>query len=201
MRFVTVMVISVMGLAGCASNGGAAFDAMQKSGPAQSISDVAASGKSLPAQIGKLSESHLGPGDPVLKYGDNTSYYKEFAVQLTAGHSYSLTVNGYCSCFGFDKRALVPRMIVLDPHGEELQIDSLNYKIVRSPFDAKLNGDLTAAESATYYVIVTADNTAVGKAVTSHQLTVYAPAPLLTPFVVSIYYYPAGDFDVSVDAR
>jgi hypothetical protein len=195
------MFLSILGLTACATTGSVVFDTMQKSDPVQSIDDVAASGKSLPLQTGKVAESRLAPGDPVLKYGDNTSYYKEFAVQLAAGHSYSLTVNGYCSCFGFDKRALVPRAIVLDPHGKEMQIDSANYDITPSPFVDRLSGSLDAVESGTYYVIVTADNTAVDQAVTSHQLTAYTPAPLVTPFVVSIYNYPLGEFDVSIEAR
>lgn len=201
LRLATVTVISVLGLAGCATPGSVVFDELQKSDPIQSIYDVAASSESLPLQVGKVTESRLAPGDPVLKYGDNTSYYKEFAVQLAAGHTYSVTVNGYCSCFGFDKRALVPRVIILDPHRVAMGLDSPNYNITPSPFVDSLSGSLDVVESGTYYVIITADNTAVDQAVTSHQLTAYAPAPLVTPFVVSIYSYPIGDFDVSIEAR
>ena len=201
MRLATAMVLIALGLTGCAATGGAMFDSMQKSDSIQSIDDAEASGNSLPLQLGKVAESSLVAGDPILKYGDNTSYYKEFAVQLTAGQAYTLTVNGYCSCFGFDKRALVPRVIVLDSHRMPMQVYSLGYDITPTPFVAKLTGGLDAVESATYYIIVTADNTAVDQAVTSHQLTAYAPAPILTPFVVSIYYYPVGEFDVSIEAR
>jgi hypothetical protein len=195
------MSIAVLGLAGCATPGSVVFDTLRKSEPIQSIGDVAAAGKSLPLQVGQVAESRLATGDPVLKYGDNTSYYKVFAAQLAAGHAYSLTVNGYCSCFGFDKLALIPRMIVLDPHGNDLRIDSANYDITPTPFVAKLSGHLEAAETGAYYIVVTADNTAVDTPVTSHQLTAYAPTPLVTPFVVSIYSYPVGEFDVSIDPR
>lgn len=201
MRLAAVTFLSVLGLTACAATGSAVFDTMQKGDSIQSIGDAAASGKSLSLQIGELAESRLSPGDPVLKYGDNTSYYKEFAVQLTAGRAYSLTVDGYCSCFGFDKRALIPRVVVLDPHGKVVQVESPKYEITPTPFVAKLSGGLDAAESATYYIIVTADNTVLDQAVTSHQLTAYAPAPMVTPFTVHIYDYPIGEFDVSIEAR
>lgn len=201
MKLASVMFVSALGLAGCATPGSVVYGNLQKSVPIQSLEDVAATGKSLPLQTGKVAEARLAPGDRVLKYGDNTSYYKEFAAQLVAGQSYALTVNGYCSCFGFDKRALVPRAIVLDPHGKEVRLGSPNYKMVPSPFVDTLSGSVDAVESGTYYVIVTADNTAVDQPVTSHQLTAYVPAPLVTPFVVSIYSYPTGDFDVSIQAR
>lgn len=113
----------------------------------------------IPVDAGLLAQtpqSNSSEAQPRL--GTPAANYRVFALELSKGESYSLSVKSLCNqpCAGFNKLALKPQALLLDSHGVVIAKQPSSASTVLG--QTTLSWDGKAVESGTYYLLVPADN-------------------------------------------
>ena len=120
----------------------------------------------LPLTTGMLAPQwSIGADEPRLDFGSSISNYRVFSLSLKKGERYTLNVDSRCNrpCSGFNKLALKPRALLLDAYGTVIANKPTGASAVVGRLSLSWDGE--APEDGTYYLLVAADNDALGETI------------------------------------
>ena len=69
----------------------------------------------------KKVSSSLSVGESIVRIGNNISYYQVFEGKGEFSGIIQFQLNSYCACWGFDKKIMIPLILLLDSDGNEIK--------------------------------------------------------------------------------
>jgi hypothetical protein len=142
----------------------------------------------------KVSTSFEGKGKITNLIGA-PSYYYVFEREYKSNSSGKFELNSYCSCWGFDKKVMVPKVLIFDSKGKSVEIKNLKHKTIGAsgitPLHLLLAGDfhIDVAQSLKFGVL--ADNTSLDQVISNISIQNTYGRELMG---LSVNSYPLGDF-------
>ncbi|KAG9580046.1 hypothetical protein KCV01_g15897, partial [Aureobasidium melanogenum] len=138
----------------------------------------------------------IGMTDKVVQLSHYSSYYKLLKVDHTLGSPTKITVNSYCSCFGYDKRVMIPILYGLSPTGEIIETQNVKYGLHQAsgftPLYISLEVGFSRPDVA--YLVLSADNSHIDRPIQHIHIIVNN-----VPFgPINILSYPVGRVEVEV---
>lgn len=193
-----VAAAGVLVLAGCASKPpkqelyGALAAATQVATPAQ-----AALTEPLVAVPGTPLAFELTSGNGIVSYASYRSYYRPIRVQADAGGKVSFTLTSLCTCFGFDKRIVIPVVAAFDAAGAPLAIDNPQYQPVKGGgFKIAFSGTVRTAAAGEVRLLAMSDNAMPDVVVSTTRMTNQYGQRVMDVYVKS---NPVGELALKVD--
>lgn len=120
----------------------------------------------LPLSPGLLAPQWpIGADEPRLDFGSSISNYRVFSLELKKGERYTLNVDSLCNkpCMSFNKLVLKPRALLLDAYGTVIANKPSRTSAVVGQISLSWDGE--APEDGIYYLLVAADNDALGETI------------------------------------
>jgi len=153
---------------------------------------------------GELTESELIASDEVLDINGNFSNYKLFSVRPVSDSAYRIIVNSYCSCFGFDKKLMIPSVSFLTRSGKELDSKLENVDLIQgASLHLQSVWKVASTEERIFYILVASDNTKPGQVVDQLKFSVYTNgngSGNTISGVAQVKSFPHGKFDLKYTA-
>lgn len=153
---------------------------------------------------GQLAESELIASDEVLDINGNISNYKLFSIQPASDATYRITVNSYCSCFGFDKKLMIPSVSFLTRSGKELENKLENSELIQgTSLHLKSVWKVASTEERIFYILIASDNRKPGHVVDQLNFSVYTNgngSGNAISGVTQVKSFPHGKFDIEYTA-
>lgn len=168
-KFVTLA--ACMLLTACASNPQKAYEQSVKAGTspmAKTTLEAIHNTQAIPLPLvsGLLAPQWpISADEPRMDFGSSISNYRVFSLSLKKGERYTLNVNSLCHepCSGLNKLVLKPRALLLDAYGTVIANKPTSAAAVVGQISLSWDGE--APEDGTYYLLVAADNDALGETI------------------------------------
>lgn len=135
--------------------------------------------------------------DARLQKGDAIANYELFAFAAEEGTRYVVDLRSLCDCFGIDKYVLYPDAYLLDTDGNVLEIPPQVTFVAGGgsrPVHIRMSWSTIAPRSETVYLLVRADNEALGK----HRYSFKSDLIGYDPIVFPLWAYPTGKIEVQL---
>lgn len=141
-----------------------------------------------------VNKATIDPGDKIVRIDKYNSYYKIFKIPAAQGNLH-LTLDSYCSCLSFDKRIMVPVMIILSSDGAVTKPAQYQHYLhqasgLNSPLHISLDADVPAAAAG--YVLIAADNSQPDATI---QRLLFRSA--MSSDELDVRSYPIGHFELT----
>lgn len=158
-------------LTACASNQQAVYEQSVKAGispMAKNTLEAIHNTQAIPLPLtpGLLAAQWpIGADEPRMDFGSSISNYRVFSLSLKKGEHYTLNVNSLCHkpCSGLNKLVLKPRALLLDAYGTVIANKPTSASAVVGQISLSWDGE--APEDGIYYLLVAADNDALGETI------------------------------------
>lgn len=198
-RFILLGSLSVA-LTGCASVPPSSLY-LSKMADAKPVplTSIAVQDGGAPELKAGLNKFTIGMTDKVVQLSHYSSYYKLLKVGHAQGSPTKVTVNSYCSCFGYDKRVMIPVLYGLSPKGEVIEAQNVKYDLHQAygfnPLYISLDVGFSRPDVA--YLVLSADNSHVDRPIEYLHIIVNN-----IPFgTLNILSYPVGRVEIEVDGH
>lgn len=188
-------------LTGCASNP-TASSLIQSMKSNTNIDTPVTAIKKIPTLLNPNTDTEkfsFDKSSPVLTYNDTVSYYRLYELDSGTSSNTQIKINSFCSCFGFDKRMMIPIVIAFDANGKEVDLGEPLYKTHQAagitPVHITLTTNLKPGTASPVKIIVLADNAEQDKLAHSMSMRNSYGTEV---YRLGIYSYPIGNFNVDV---
>lgn len=138
--------------------------------------------------------------DARLQKGDTIANYELFAFAAKEGTRYVVELRSLCDCFGIDKYVLYPDAYLLDTDGNVLEITPQVSFVAGGwsrPVHIRMRWTTIAPRSETVYLLVRADNQALGK----HRYSFQSDTIGYDPIAFPLWAYPTGKIEVQLSVE
>ena len=205
-----VLLLSLLLLGACTTDPKTLFDSQIRHSPtplAGSLAEALELAEATPLQVdpGLAPQYPIGQNQPRLLLHDLPSSYRLFHTRLEQQQLYNLQVISDCvSCSGSAKYGLKPAAFLLDAQGNLINARPSQVFTGARGVSLRLSG--LAPHSGDYFLLVAADNRALGYEIVLDGGGVAAP-PLITPQSVGarrqspMRSYPIGEVRVFASTR
>ena len=147
----------------------------------------------------KKVSSSLSVGESIVRTSDNVSYYQVFEGESEFNGIVQFQLNSYCACLGFDKKIMIPLILLLDLDGNEIKVTNVNHIKKQAsnftPLHISLTGEFNVKKGQVFKIVVFAENSASNLTVSNTSIQNMQGTTLLNLRVSS---YPLGDFDLEL---
>ena len=141
----------------------------------------------------------LEASNRVVAYDMFHSFYRTVEVEAENHGEVAVTVTSFCSCFGFDKRVVIPILLAFDTVGRYLQIDGIRYEVMKAsgitPLRIVLSGQIQTSGAKIFRLLLLADNSLPDSPVKKILLVDQFGISIMNLQVLS---YPVGDMALAV---
>lgn len=205
-----VLLLSLLLLGACTTDPKTLFDSQVRTSTtplATSLAEAVRLAEAAPLQVdpGRAPQYQIGQDQPRLLLHDLPSNYRVFQITLEEQQLYNLQIVSDCiSCSGSARYGLKPAVFLLDANGT--LVDEHPSQALTGARGVSLRMSGLAPHSGDYYLLVAADNRALGYEIVLEHRGVNQPM-LLTPNSVGrrrpspMRSYPIGEIRVFASTR